>query len=303
MKKLEDKVKAIKKFNDNFVLVTFNNGFNVVYEKDMSLKPNLIYGLLFSEDSMEEPFSGMDRSKLSFKNVDTNEPTNCLKEQHLQLSIQNNKLLNNNSYIENFNLTAGKILEKLVRPLISKEVKSRDWNKIKNHLIFGSITGSVNIIRREKNIMPVLAYFFKSMVKEIISSEEYLKTVYKCDKNKIYQENRGKDPAIIFRENNPNLWDIDIDNDPINQSTPDKFSAVEIIFPNGIDLNYFGIFKLKNMSKYNDSKYFFRPEQELSDQVYELYDRQQKTVTQWIDFEEELKKSDHKTLLKSIGFI
>lgn len=305
MERLEDKVEKIKKFNDNFMLVTFNNGFKVAYENQIEPQ-NVRYKLLLI-DFLNETYLRHAKTK----DINTHEPP-IMKEVtkddfwrgYDDFSEQNFELLTdycfkNGTYVENFNKTAGNFLEKLAEDLILKKVTSRDWKQLKQNYIHGMwhylIQEGIG-----KNITNISS-FSKNMIKEIIFPQEFLKSFWKFDETKIYKENRGKDPAIIFKKDNMDL--ILDDETKMKQVKPNKCSSLEIIFPNGIDLNFFGISNLEKMSKYNNSKYFIRPKQELIDQVYALNNRKQEALKQWNNFEQELKKVDHETFLKYLDFI
>ena len=136
---------------------------------------------------------------------------------------------------------------------------------------------------------------FPQLVKEFVvpSGEPFL---IKAKKSRatdgvLYAENRRDDPAVVF---NPD-------------DNPKRFSRLEIIFPNGMTLTDHGLFNYNNqkhvMEAYHHAKFFFRPEGDLSQRVYDLNDRRQNVSCKIAEFYQQLREADQGQFLRSIGFI
>jgi len=311
---LQTIVRETKQLSDNVLVAKLTNGFDVAYEKQLE-KELQVYE---DEDSnIREKREVGKRTTVKYsllpiqrrgilsghnsEEINTNKPRIFSPQAHSSIDAY---ISERTSDIEDFREISKQLFEEFTVSLGIKEFKYRDWKEygrvsltvlgwpvflswylISGHKHDASGDGGLAILASPL-LLPLLA-------KEFFAPNEFLRKASrsKTTEGVLYVENRGDDPAVVFH----------------HDDNPKRFTQLEIIFPNGITLTDHGLFTYPNqeyvLGKYHEAKFFFHPEGDLSQRVYDLNEREQKVGNRRAEFYHQLREADHDGFLKSVGFL
>ena len=88
---------------------------------------------------------------------------------------------------------------------------------------------------------------------------------------------------------------------------PNKFSSLDFMFPNGIELHNRGAYRPNNqeycLEKYNGAKHFLPVEKSFKENLYASVEQEERREEEWIQFGRRLREADQTAFLQKIGFI
>ena len=126
----------------------------------------------------------------------------------------------------------------------------------------------------------------------IYAGQELVKPSGKAKKIKnkelLSKENTGENPVMGIGEGNP-----------------DRFSSLDLVFPNGVMLSSYGAYKPQNDlgdKTHKNAKYFLPVEPQLRDEFYASFAKMEKIWEQWRALGEMLQPENQTALLRSLEF-
>ena len=319
---LQDLVKETKIYENGLLIVEFNNGQAAAYEKEERRK----YLIEMDLDGMV-----LEKRQLGFEDCIvkyTLLPNGILKYTTLP-NEKKLKFMNNAEYLGRvrkkkqfngrFSESSVKNIEdylsaylpardvpvaqalygEAVKPLGLKEIRYRDWEEINGGLMV-SLTGWPRVIISMitgKRITPSgdgdLAYLVGPfilpplMIKEmIVPSEKGFKIT---NKKNLKAEPDGINPALVL--------DYDL-------GKPNKFQSLSLFFPDGTNINEYGINRFRHMAhEYEQKKLFLEVNGELREMISDYINHKETNFEEWGKFGKFLKESDQLGMLRKIGFL
>lgn len=306
---LQDMLAGTDQLGEDVVVARFNNGFEVAYERQLER------GVLVTQtaDGRKEEVQGgtvvryalLDHRELpgghNAKDLETHDYAGFSRDAERMI----------NTYIK----TAGtamkrefdqrtarshELYERITAPLEVEQYQHRRWGEYAG--AWGMVlawpvllpmtlarpsggSGDLGIL-----LMPLL---IPHLIKELFIPHEFLERSSRVkNKKQLVRENDGTRVAVEFR---------------YGGESPRDFAALDLIFPEGLTLTHYGLFKSQNQEhiqgKYRDAKFFMDVDDTTREGVRSLHHEQEDMWDRWREFQKFLGASDQKTLLQRAGFL
>lgn len=288
---LEQMVSEVKRFDENKIIVEFNNGYAVAFEKRSHAD--------FEAQIIPEEYEWKHTGLLSPLD------SNFSEEMQKKIAEYPRKCLERVHKVES---TVRELYTQMIEPLKIKKCKYMDVLK-GLHLppaLFGYLT-----------IPLIPVYALLRLPEELISPSGRAYRI--LNKKLLTTKQNGRDPAIYSDDNyyhhepfmNPNRIfekkSIGLDFPPTTEykffvsldgETTSKITS-PITYALGDQPDLF----LRSQSWYERSKYYLKVDEDLKSEVYRQAQAQIDEKENWKNFKEKLNKENQTSLLKNIGFI
>ena len=319
---LEQMVTEVKKVGENRIIVEFNNGCAVAYEKMPIRKQKVI----------DKNKTGTNSCRIVYGSPSpTQQYVNCFDIEHqmsADFTSEMYKLVekptNAERKVAELEAAMKNYYSEMVKPLDIQPHKYRLWKEyacMARDVLIAPFYNAYHAMQVFRNklfrrpgdndiieslldlliIVPLGIYLIAGCVKDIVSPANI---AYKIRNKKLFTKGMTGDAAVLFP------YELSHE----SEASPERFRTLQLLFSDGLTANESGAYycpddnahtfmRAVNKLDYTTAKWFVPVNTNIKEQLSSLIKQRDVIEKNWQNFTKQLNKENQTALLKSIGFI